>query len=39
MTIQSQHTDHSRADKLWAQLSLFVVVTVIAMILTWHYVW
>jgi hypothetical protein len=39
MTMQSQHKDHSRANNLWAQLSLFVVMTVIALILTWHYVW
>jgi hypothetical protein len=37
MTIQSQHKGHSRANNLWAQLELFVVVTVIAIVLTWQY--
>jgi hypothetical protein len=37
MTIE--YKDHSRANNLWAQLSLFVVVTVIAIVLAWQYVW
>ena len=38
MTIQSQHKDHGLAN-LWAHLSLFTVVVVFLIVLTWQFVW